>query len=586
MRQFKLATSVIRCIGVAVIVIVGVGGCQSVHQGRGRPATQTDRLMQAYDDLRGGRFVVIADFENPLHMELFQLVSVSDKARCVLDKRGGRPQTGKACLRFDTGSPDDTVVITNAASANWYLKRDWRPYDLLLMVVESPDRGLSMSIAVTGGTDASASTVHSEIPLEKGWNLVRLDLAEVGERIPLDDIQGLRLSLSGAESAATVRLDDLILASNTEDVFGDSGNREGDLYVQRVGRRWRVGAGGRFETTFANGQIVGWHNLAADPHRLRNLVAGTTLGPYPLTLVDGEPDEQGFAALAPAVMVHPRIVEMSAVRVVVACDWRFVEGSDASPDGRPFQRWVYTIYPTGQIYARVECTARVEGWSAGQLGLAVSMSAIGKDAIQVHTATDPSQPPTYAVGRSVSGGYSLTFAPAQPCSVTSVQERAESGARQITFIASKPPSEAAIERWACVLSLGTSGDVSKEELAVPVADYHQPPALDLQAGSLVTAGSPYLTAEGFDRASGSYLVVPEDGHVQVVVAARKPLGYGVAITVMDSRGLDAWVYVNHLIHEQVARDADGNVVFQLPAAVGKSAVVEVLLRRRPRSDDA
>ena len=85
---------------MAAYLAISVGGCQSAHQGHGRPATQTDRLMQAYDDLRGGRFVVIADFENPLHMELFQLVSVSEQARCVLDKRGGSGDVTGVWLAF------------------------------------------------------------------------------------------------------------------------------------------------------------------------------------------------------------------------------------------------------------------------------------------------------------------------------------------------------------------------------------------------------------------------------------------------------------------------------------------------------
>ncbi len=58
------------------------------------------------------------------------------------------------------------------------------------------------------------------------------------------------------------------------------------------------------------------------------------------------------------------------------------------------------------------------------------------------------------------------------------------------------------------------------------------------------------------------------------------------MTVLDSRGLDAWVYLDHVVYDRVARDAAGDLVFQLPDLVGERAVVEVLLRRPRRSGGA
>ena len=38
----------------------------------------------------------------------------------------------------------------------------------------------------------------------------------------------------------------------------------------------------------------------------------------------------------------------------------------------------------------------------------------------------------------------------------------------------------------------------------------------------------------------------------------------------------AWVYVDHLIFDQVAHDAQGNLIFQLPGIIRKPTMVEVI----------
>jgi hypothetical protein len=154
--------------------------------------------MAAYPDLRGGRFAVIADFEDPKHMEILQLISVSPKAKCVLSQRHGRAETGGGCVQFTAGSPDDAIVINNDRAENWNLNRDWQDYDLLLFGIESPKRDLTAEITISAGPANEPIAVYSYLRLERGWNLARLDLAEVGERIPLDDVRGLRFSVSGA----------------------------------------------------------------------------------------------------------------------------------------------------------------------------------------------------------------------------------------------------------------------------------------------------------------------------------------------------------------------------------------------------
>ena len=76
-----------------VFTTVGIDGCRNGPRKRPGP-TQSDRLMQAYPELHGGRFAVVADFEDPSHMELIQFISTSPEAECELSRKGGRPDTG------------------------------------------------------------------------------------------------------------------------------------------------------------------------------------------------------------------------------------------------------------------------------------------------------------------------------------------------------------------------------------------------------------------------------------------------------------------------------------------------------------
>ncbi|MEK7731570.1 MAG: hypothetical protein AAB363_06905, partial [Planctomycetota bacterium] len=272
------------CGVVALSCVTLLGACGGAKNLPPSGPTRADILMQVYPELQTGRFVVIADFEDPKHMDLFQLISVSEQAKCVWDRKGGRVETGAGGLRLTAGSSDDTIVIANRPDAQWYLKRDWRPYDLLLMSVNAPQRGLALDVVMASGPPEQRVSAQSSIALQRGWNGIRIDLAEVAEQIPLDDVREIRLAVAGVSKPAQVRLDDILLTGNRVDLVGDSRSSNGALYVQQVGRRWNIGAGGRFELTFANGQITNGYNLAADPNRLRNLVQGTTLGPSPVVV--------------------------------------------------------------------------------------------------------------------------------------------------------------------------------------------------------------------------------------------------------------------------------------------------------------
>ncbi|MCH7702954.1 MAG: hypothetical protein IID37_14825, partial [Planctomycetes bacterium] len=262
-----------RSLTLAVLTMLTIGmstiGCSGLLRSEQQFSTQSDRLMAYYPDLRTGRFAVVADFEHPRHMELFQLAGDSAVAELGLLIDGGVAATGGRCLQAVFGDRGDTLLADSSTARNWFLKRDWRDYNLLLMSVHSPSDGVELELSIVAG---STKPMHTLLPLHAGWNVIRLDLHEVGESIPLDSVRALRWSVVDADRPIELRFDDIILADNREEVMGSSTGDDGKLYLQRDGRRWRIGAAGRFELGFANGQIVAWYDLESDPNRLRTLV--------------------------------------------------------------------------------------------------------------------------------------------------------------------------------------------------------------------------------------------------------------------------------------------------------------------------
>ena len=532
--------------------------------------------MQTYEELRGGgAFVVVADFEIPIHMELVQLVATTDDAACAVDMRGGRRQSGQCGLKFTAGSPDDAVVISNTKAKQWYLKRDWRDYDLLMLSV-LPDRpGLSLDVQIVGGKDDDRTAVHAPIALHDGWNTIRLDLAEVAERVPLDDIREIRLRVLGADAPATVMLDDLILTAHRQALLGDPRRTDGELYVERAGRRWNVGAGGRFEITFANGQIVRWHHLQQDPYRLRNLVEGTTLGPSPMITSEGDAD---LNALGRQVVVRSRIVEMNRVRAVLACEWRFVEDPSAPLLDRPFERWEYVIYPTGQVYVTVECTARTGDWSADQVGLSVTLATRPGDGLLTQTSQGTRQPPTFAAARAPATDAFLLFALNEPQQMTTMRERLNDRQGRASLIASRAASGSDVERWTCTLVLGSAESIADEEAIDRAAAFADPVPLAISVGSIADEEQRTGLLHGLDQTDGCYVLSPEHGQLRFTIDGRDRPVPAPAFTILDSQDRQAWVYVDHMIHDALARDAQGNLLFQIPHTIKKHSTVEVLFR--------
>jgi len=572
------------CGVVTLNCVTLLGACGGAKNRPLSGPTRADTLMQVYPELQTGRFVVIADFEDPNHMDLVRLIGATDQAKCVLDRKGGRAETGASSLRLTAGSSEDTLVLENNSESRWYLKRDWRAYDLLLMSVQVPAHGLALDLIIGSGPAEKRLSARSSIALQRGWNGIRIDLAEVAEKISLDDVREIRLAVSGVSKPSQLYFDDILLAGNRVDLLGDSRNTTGALYVQLAGRRWNVGAGGRFELTFANGQITSWYNLAADPNRVRNLVRGTTLGPSPVVVGASGSELGDFSALGKSVVARQRIVEINSVRAVVASEWRFVDDPDASLNDRPFQRWVYTIYPSGQVFVVVEATGSTKSWTPPSLGLAVTVASSADDEWKTQTAAptvataDPPRP-VCAMARSQPRDTVLVFMLDSPSASSRIVEKVDSTARHVSLILILENSPVEIAKWTCQLALASAGDISDADATARAAEYAGPASIRVEVGSPVAGSTLSSRTDGFDPSSGSYDLSPDQGRVRVVVEGQKRPVFSPAFRILGAKDQEAWVYVNHLIVGKVARDPGGNLIFQLPGTIRQSTMVEVLLRR-------
>lgn len=560
---------------LAMLVLTTVVGCQS--SGRATNATRLDRLMQAYPELNTGKFAIVADFEDESHMELVTLRATTPAAKFAYDQSHGRRQTGPACVKVSATSAADTVIISNRTSSTWYLRGDWRAYDTMIVSVHAPHGGLTADVIIRSGADHRQATAPTTHPLNEGWNVLRVDLAEIAERIAIDQIQDIQLSFPGVTQKTDLYIDDLLLATDRSMVFGDNTTTGTTPYVQRIGGRLHVGTPGHFELTFAQGQIVNWFDLHNDPHRLHNLTRDTTLGPR-VVVVDPTLQTAGeFTALGRAVITEQRLLEANAVRMVVDSVWRFVDDPRQPADGSPTHRRRYTIYPTGHVFVLVQADVSNDSWHPNQVGLSVRMAPPANDSISASLPTgrdDASHHPYGSLGCGAQPSRLLlaTHTQGEPQWVTQLDP--PTGVRSLVLV-DEPTTTS--RTWQCLLWLTTFDKTFEEQGAIQAAAFLDPPRLTLDAEPNDEGDSEHYTE--FDRPTGSYILHPRGGRVGVTLRPGSPRIVNPAFTVSGTAGRDAWVYVDDVLHEPVARDAGGDLVFQLREAPRRTTRVEVIVRR-------
>lgn len=570
-------------IARATLLILGgmltLTGCRTTK--RATEGTRIDRLMNAYPPMATGRFVVIADFEDPAHMELVTFSTNSPDATFARRETGGRPETGPACLAVRVTGPNDTIVFSNRASSSWYLKRDWRDYDAFLMSVYVPDRGIDIDVTLQSGTGATTAAISTTQRLEPGWNALSFALAEAADHLAMDDVREIRLAFNGITEPTDVTIDDLILTADRTTVFGDPKNEKGQLYAEHVADRLVIGAGGSFELAFDNAQIVQWFDRKKDPHRLHNLVAGTALGPTPAYVRPPRDDENGVPLLfaGRVVLARQRLLEINKVRAVIECVWHFVDDPDDPISGRPMVRRVFTIYPTGQMFVAVAADAGDTPWPEQEIGLAVSMAKGADTGMSIGIGSTPSTSASsgaYAWAGSQDAGGDLLFVATADGTPLTIMDEPEAAHDIMRLIATGGAPLEHRRLWTAVLWLRVPpGDTSTFAAQVAAA-YDTPPDLAVDLGTIDhEAGKAAL-----DRATGVYRLRPDAGRVRLRLEPNEPYTFAAAFSILQTADLDAWIYVDDAIYDRSARDQAGNLIFQIDTPVPRPTTIEVLTRRR------
>jgi hypothetical protein len=593
MRGSVRAAAVAR-FWVAAALLIASAGC---HSAASRPdlsqLTQSERLQRQYLDLASGRFAVIADFEEEAHTGLFHAQAAPpDQRGFTIDPSAGVANTGGHSLRMVFPNSATQLVADGSSAEAWALMRDWRPYELLLMSVNSPIGDVQLDIAVVAGRGDYRVEAHSLVPLQAGWNLVRLDLSEAADLLPLDDVQQLRWSIAGHDGPVELIFDDLLLADNRREFFGTDSGARGSLYVVQEGRRIAVGAAGRFELSFSNGQIVKWFALDRDTSRREDLVgSGNTLGPIPLVLAsdslreagsDNQADMQSFSALGKVIAARQTVLQANDVFVQVECEWAFGESSSEVSAGSPRQRWLYTIYPTGQIYVTIETTTQHAAFRADHLGLAVSRRILAGMGAGAH---EPAGLDERAELRHVCYGWiggesqaaSLLFVMRDSRSAPRMEVVEMTEAHRVTLVAFGGEPEFPMQRWhalLCVWPPAVASAAMREDVALA---YAAPAPSRLLTGK--PAGDEASDAPTINAELGTIDVVPDNSVVKLVLPGEVVQGLGQPIRVQGIGESEAWVYINDRLHKAVARTPDGALVFQVPPTPGAEVRVDVHLHK-------
>jgi hypothetical protein len=214
------------------------------------------------------------------------------------------------------------------------------------------------------------------------------------------------------------------------------------------------------------------------------------------------------------------------------------------------------------------------------------LGSVTNEPIVTHTPPESTEPATYATARVESADALLLYAFPQDHEFASFEQQVSDDHRRLTLVASKPSGEANIESWMCQLTLGSAREISDEEASARAMEYAEPAGIELAIGSYVAPPGHTLDANGFDHAAGCHVITPDLGRVRLLVDGTGRPRFCPAFQIVNAQNREAWVYVNHLVFDRVARDGDGNLIFQVPNVVRDRTTIEVLFRRVDTFDGA
>ncbi len=580
-------------IRMAVVVgawgIVALGAaCGPGSGGAGGPYSPAfpptiDRMMKAYPDLASRKFQILADFEDPAQASLFRREMDGQSEAMTVSTERAQQSTGVGSLKMPLLGSTQRVCAADLPDRQWSLYRDWSKYHLLLFSVFSPRDLGGFTFGVTSGTDKRLTYRHPRIFLHPGWNLIRIDMADLGDHINLADVREMQFWCDPLDTPTDLYLDDLLLVDNRRQIFGPTDPGPGDLYVGTKGRRLVVGAGERFELVLSRGRVVQWFDLGRDPTRLHNLIGPGALGPTPV-VVFGDADASvriddpgQWSALGPAIDSHQTLVEVCPLRAVLQGEWRFGQPDAPATENGPVHRWTYSVYRDGRVYMACSGTARTPGFQPAGLGI-----VFGCDREQGFTRrviegwSGEESPPigreTYALfSRAERGQADLLVVPARPLVVRAPQAPRDPRLSVLWRL----PSNGDQFTFSCLMRVWPP-DLDSPEQAGPVAsDYCHPLPITLDAGQLVRTDEGDDNKDGFSEGHG-YYVVQLDGNVaKVRLKGKEHLRFSPLFKLADTSSRDVWVYIDGRELKELHRDQSGDVLFAIPGVVSDEVLVEV-----------
>ncbi len=544
----------------------------------------TDRLLAAYPDLASRQFQVLADFEEPEQATLFHKESAGRSDPLVLSTERARPDTGVGALKMALISSAEQVVAADTPDSRWSLYRDWSGYHLLLLSVFSPRDLGGFTFSVRSGTDQMLRYRHPRIFLRPGWNLIRVDLADVAEDVNLADVRELRFWCEPLDTPIELYLDDIILVNNEKLLFGGPQLDRGDLYVKAMGRRLVVGAEERFELVFHRGRIQQWFDLAHDPSRLRNLVGRGTLGPSPVVIPGGvEPivrlDDMGqWSGLGITAESYQTLAEALPLRVVIQGEWRFGSPDQGFAEDSPHHRWSYSIYPDGRVYIACTGTARSPTFTPPALGVVFSCDrdlGFVRQIVEHVPSTAGGQPiacPYTLFARPERGMADLLVVPAQPLATQTA--RTPDDLR--LSVQWRLPAEGDWFNFAAMCRVWPA-DIDSPDQAGPIAlDYSRPLPIHLDVGRLLRTDEGDFNNDGFSESRG-YYVLQLDGHrARLRIDGRSQLRFSPVFKLLDVASREVWVYRDGRQVREISRDPQGDVLFMIDGVISDEVLVEVM----------
>lgn len=445
----------------AMMLMLAALGCQKPNKGPTQPRIAElppvpDRLRAFYQELRNGKFEILADFEAAGQAQVFR---VEGHGQSQLTVQRSRLATGAGALEVRFDDAGATLLADNEKARDWALPRNWSHHELFMVSIYAPTPVVAM-LQIRSGTQQVSAWDSAPLPLTQGWNLVRIDLADIARQVNLEDVRQVRLQVQADAWPFTCYLDDLMLADNTVTAFGNPNGEEGTLYVLKKGRRFHVGVAKRFELVFSRGMLTSWYDLSSDPDKRIDLAGTGPAGPA-LTALDqtGAPEKavgiDSWSRLGKSVQTQLQIVEANPLAVTVRGTIHFsAEGADAvenqtapagkqgaaSPStsqpapGTARQTYVYTIRRDGRIFVDIQAQIASDSFRPAGVGLAVTC---------LHTVLQPKQ--VDPLDRGLLDAHAARSAPAAAQNTSVAPLVAESAAPQSAGVSNAATTRDAAE---------------------------------------------------------------------------------------------------------------------------------------------